>query len=268
VADYKVIAIKANPKNPTQGFVKVATMVRVPTAEDPNSEIPGETIEVWTPEIAKVEPLNGQLIPPDWTLKDNKQGTGKVLLPPREGRGGGGGGYRQSKEAFEAEAASRLAWQQVEEERKDRRTAWMTAMERGEDPMETINFADLGYEWLRSSPAAGPHSGVATTDETTTYRGGRPPVGQAGDTSSAQGGVEKSPIPGDTSADTKPGEGRPSHPSSGFPIDATGCTHKFPSGRWVTWVVPMQGDRGPYCPKCGTSKLVAMEGTNADLGPA
>lgn len=299
-----ITAVKPNPKNPAQGFVKITTMVKVPTPEDPTAEIPGETIEAWTPEFEKAEALNGQLIPDDWTLKDNKQGTGKVLLPPREGRGGGGGGYRQSKEAFEAEQASRLAWQQVEEERKDRRTALMTAAELlrpAQEKNETgevthglfVAVSDWMYEWLRSSPAAGPplepddrakapnrSGGAATKGEVTPpgsasgrLKSEADATSPAGDISSALGGVEKSPIPGDTSADTKPGEGATPSPSPGFPISATECTHKFPSGRWVKWMTVEFGEgagltRHEICPKCGTLKLVAMEGTNADLGPA
>jgi hypothetical protein len=62
-------------------------------------------------------------------------------------------------------------------------------------------------------------------------------------------------------ADTGPGEG-PSLPSPGFPVDPADCSHRFPSGAWLKWTSTDQ------CPKCGTPKLVAMEGTTEDLGSA
>jgi hypothetical protein len=246
----------------------------------------GSELEAWTPELDKVLALGEKPIPTDWVLKDNKQGTGKVFLPPRQQ---GQTAYRNTKEAFEKESASRLAWQQVEEERKDRRTAWMTAAERREDDLDIIHLADLGYEWLRSSPAVrGP---AAERDVATKGEGERPSGMAATDGSGARApsagvgagtsNLETEPA-GDTSsaslggvgADTKPGEGAPSQPSSGFPIDAVECDHHLRSGNWVKWVktVADKGDgitvTNEVCPKCGTPKLVAMEGTNADLGPA
>jgi hypothetical protein len=132
-------------------------------------------------------------------------------------------------------------------------------------------LANLGYaakgkrpsreEMSKTSPAKG--EGIQTDPATAPGQPERvEPTGSptpAGDTSSAS--------LGEVGADTKPGEGRPSHPSSGFPIDPAVCTHKFPSGGWVRWV-KIAPDFTDRCPKCGTSKLVAMEGTNADLGPA
>ena len=82
---------------------------------------------IWTPDRDLARTLLGKPIPADWLIKPNKQGTGNIALPPK--KGGGGGGYRQSKEAFESEAKSRAAWQQIEEEKKDRRTALMQARE-------------------------------------------------------------------------------------------------------------------------------------------
>lgn len=84
------------------------------------------------------------------------------------------------------------------------------------------------------------------------------------------GGISAKPAqdPGsDSSGDgeapgTGAGEQRNSPASSKYPLDPSKCSHKFPSGRWLKW------DAEGRCPRCGTSKLVAVEGTTADLGPA
>lgn len=70
-------------------------------------------------------------------------------------------------------------------------------------------------------------------------------------------------------------------PAKPYPIDPAVCDHRTSAGRWVKWVTANVHDfsgvadgTGPtitpqlVCPKCGTPMLVAMEGTNADLGPA
>jgi hypothetical protein len=152
-----IIAVKPHPTNPGQGFAKIRTEV-------------GE-LEAWTPDFAKVEPLNGKPIPEGWSLRDNKSGRGKVLLPPREG---GGSSFRNTREAFELEARSRERWQLLEEERKDRRTAAMTAFEQATETTpatETLELADRIYDWLRAeisprdtgegSPASGSGGGRA-----------------------------------------------------------------------------------------------------------
>ena len=127
-------------------------------------------------------------------------------------------------------------------------------------------LANLGYaakgrrpsreEMSKTSPAAGPAvtptEGVATKGEASA-----PAHSPAGGTSLAEG----------EAAGTEPGEGSSSLPSPGFPIDPSKCDHKTSSGRWVQWRMPTNGS-APVCPKCGTPKLVAMEGTTADLGPA
>lgn len=150
-------------------------------------------------------------------------------------------------------------------------------------------LANLGYaakgrrpsreEMSKASPAAGPAvtptEGTATKDEETATRGNYS-TSSAGGTSSGEGTAGPTRALSASSPDTslaegeaagkEPGEGSSSLTSPGFPIDPAVCTHKFPSGRWVTWA---GGDGGVWlCPKCGTPKLVAMEGTNADLGPA
>jgi hypothetical protein len=139
-------------------------------------------------------------------------------------------------------------------------------------------LANLGYaakgrrpsreEMSKASPAAGPAvtptEGAATKGEDKQNPRGLAPNGDwdrqpspAGGTSLAEG----------EAAGTEPGEGSSSLPSPGFPIDPSKCDHKTSSGRWVQWRMPTNGS-APVCPKCGTPKLVAMEGTTADLGPA
>lgn len=55
-----------------------------------------------------------------------------------------------------------------------------------------------------------------------------------------------------------------------FPLDPLECSHKLASGAWVPWSVytDENGVGSIVCPKCGTSRIVAMEGTTADLGGA
>ena len=68
-----------------------------------------------------------------------------------------------------------------------------------------------------------------------------------------------------------PAEKSVSSPEHHFPVDPVNCDHKTAAGRWVKWVwteSPQDGVNHEVCPKCGTPKLVAMEGTTADLGPA
>jgi hypothetical protein len=245
-----ITAVKPNPKNPAQGFVKVAL---------PD----GSELEVWTPEFPKAEALNGKPIPDDWSLRDNKAGTGKVLLPPKDRQATA---YRNTKEAFEAEAASRLAWQQVEEERKDRRTALMQAAEyvgswdSSSHFTDIMPIADFFYEWLRSSPAAGPASpgaGVATTAEATTTPVAQASSGQAGDTSSGEGEApDTGPEGGTLSAIGKPPSG-----STKFPVDPAKCNHRTSIGHWVNWYAYPEDDGHviQVCPKCGTPRLIAME---------
>ena len=76
------------------------------------------------------------------------------------------------------------------------------------------------------------------------------------------------PDPGpDTSADgeaagTAPG-GQSKPPGvTKYPVDPAECTHRFRSGRWMKW------DSEDRCPRCGTPKVSAVEGTTADLGSA
>jgi hypothetical protein len=116
-------------------------------------------------------------------------------------------------------------------------------------------------EELETSPAAGPASagaGVATTAEAVTTPVAQASRGAAGDTSAGEGEVPA----------TRPGEGQPK-PSPGFPIDQAECDHKTSAGHWVKWRwLGVEPYKQLVCPKCGMLKLLAMEGTTADLGPA
>lgn len=51
-------------------------------------------------------------------------------------------------------------------------------------------------------------------------------------------------------------------PARRYPIDAAECSHRYPSGRLLPF------DEDGRCPKCGTPKVSAVEGTTADLGAA
>jgi hypothetical protein len=192
---------------------------------------------VWTPDRELARTLLGKPIPSDWIRKEGEYGP--QALPPKAK---GQGRYRDTKEAFDREAESRTAWQREEEDRKDRRTAVMTAAEHFGDRWPVV--AEEMYEWLRSSPAAGPaefpgrkaSAGAASTDA----------VGQAGGTSSAEG----------EAVDTKPGEGATPSPSSGFPMAGKNCDHKSQAGRWLA---TRTVDGKAVCPRCGLSALIYRE---------
>lgn len=203
--------------------------------------------EAWTPNLEPVKAWGENPIPPNWELKDRRDGKGKILVDRDEKRAGGGG-YRQSKEAFDREAESRLAWQREEEDRKDRRTAAMTAFEWlpvvddvgvEEQARVALLVADRIYVWLNRSPAAGPApsgAGVATTDkaraESNTEHGApAAPVGQAGD--------------------PRPGEAGASTPSPGFTIKPKDCTHRA-GGDWAPTVTIGGQSR---CSLCGTPAI-------------
>jgi hypothetical protein len=118
---------------------------------------------------------------------------------------------------------------------------------------------------VKPFPAAGP-GGVVT-----------PSGGAVGDSTSgpAAGGSSARPAPdpgpgstsapsGEVGADAGAGEAPTSSPAStkAYGLDPAKCSHRFPSGRWLKW------DEFDCCPRCGTPRLTAMEGTTADLGPA
>src|SRR5262245_38368495 len=228
----------------------------------------GVELEAWTPELAKVLELGDKPIPEGWTLKNNKQGTGKILLPPKEG---GKTAYRNTKEAFDAEAKSRREWQLVEEDRRDRRTALMQANETVKTfkPIEgtggeyIVYLAEKFYDWLRDHPSpAGP---IGATRAAESPAGGTSSVtakGKSGADSAPPEEGEKTPPGRGTGAEPGTGGGDSSSASPGFPVDQATCTHKTAAGHWVRWTSTDQ------CPKCGMSKVSAMESTTEDLGSA
>ncbi|HEU4864625.1 MAG TPA: hypothetical protein VFT76_00130 [Actinomycetota bacterium] len=256
----KVVGVKPRNKG---------SMVKLEREED------GAKIEVWcSAEKLVVESWNGTP-PPEFELR-KKRDSEELILVEKQGRGGGGG-YRQSKEAFEREAASRAAWQRFEEERKDRRTALMTVYERARGLevkiSDLLQEAEEAYDWLRET------SGEVW----------RPPVtsgGGQGERRVESPGTAGSPgreLPPDRSGEGTAAEPErataspsPEHPSATevgppprgratYPVDPANCDHRKTSGDWVRWV---EDDGVERCPKCGTDRLSAVEGTAADLGPA
>lgn len=107
--------------------------------------------------------------------------------------------------------------------------------------------ADEDDDASKPSPVAGGRSAMPAQDPGDSYG------------SSAYGEVA-----GTGPGEEKPQEAAKASPGSTktYPVDAAECTHRFPSGRWLKW------DADDRCPKCGTPKVTAMEGTTADLGPA
>src|SRR5262245_61479880 len=236
----------------------------------------GVELEAWTPELAKVLELGDKSIPEGWTLKNNKQGTGKILLPPKEG---GKTAYRNTKEAFDAEAKSRREWQLVEEDRRDRRTALMQAVQllgdaTAQAPLTreglVIEWAEIFYDWLKDHPSpAGPIKATRAAES---------PAGGTSSTREGEARVDSAPeqdegektLPGERGAEPGTGGGDSSSASPGFPVDQATCDHKTASGRWVRWDIVLSGDGigRERCPKCGMSKVSAIEGTTEDLGSA
>lgn len=113
---------------------------------------------VWTPVERDVAvALIGKPIPDDWFRKDGDYGP--QAFPPRKGGGGGGGqaAWRNTKEGFAAETEGRQRWQQIEEERRDRRTALMQAVALtgdGRNLVEVMADAEFMYDWLRETSGA------------------------------------------------------------------------------------------------------------------
>lgn len=237
-------------------------LIDVSTADGRTERVPGEPIEAWTPHtFEEVQAWNGQT-PPNYELKDGKRG--KVLV---EKRSGPAPAYRNTREAFEAEARSRREWQALEEDRKDRRTALMTATEYVRDaaanlPMPihevplVLNAAKRFYEWLRTSgEGEGSEAGLPTSSGRVDQ-----PV-QASPGSSADAHPAADSGTGGDAAGTAP-------PARPFSVDPAKCDHKRSNGKWVPWQIRSSADHTFVCPKCGTPKLLAMEATTADLGPA
>lgn len=151
-----------------------------------------------------------------------------------------------------------------------------TSPVRSDDPKASVPTGDT------TSPAAGPAfsgAGVATKGEGSSKHGvqhRRPtaedPSPAGGSTSGPEaGGISAKPAqdpgPDPTSgygeeSGEGPGEQPNSPGSTKYPLDPSKCSHKFPSGRWLKW------DSEGRCPRCGTPKVSAVEGTTADLGSA
>jgi hypothetical protein len=195
---------------------------------------------IWTPDYEVAVRLIGSPIPNDWTKKDGEYGP--QAFPPKVK---GQSRYRDTKEAFDAEAKSRAAWQREEEDRKDRRTALMTAfewvsLERAERVPEPgrvtdlpLSVASLIYIWLKTSAPS--------------------PTGQKTSPGEAGG------------AETGPGEVPSlSSPGSTYTGDPAICTHLYPSGAPAKVI---KGGR-EICKKCGMPWVTAVEGTTEDLGSA
>src|SRR5262245_34314793 len=115
----------------------------------------------WTPSYETASKLElHKPLPDGWTRKQGK--VGPIVLPPKPGGRGFQSSWRQSKEGALFESASIALHQEIEEDRRDRRTALMQAVALyGQD--DTVNLdvllggAEQMYDWLRDheSPAAG-----------------------------------------------------------------------------------------------------------------
>jgi hypothetical protein len=146
---------------------------------------------IWTPDKAKADELVGKPIPDDWTQKDGQYGP--QAFPPRAARGGGGGGFaaafRNSKEG-----------QFYEQERMDRRTALMQAVEfAAKDHEDIYSLADGFYNWLRQTSGVA----VATVSDNGEATAPRLQTSQAqASPSSSEGGlgVDGEDTPGSSSA--------------------------------------------------------------------
>lgn len=96
-----------------------------------------------------------------------------------------------------------------------------------------------------------------------------PPPDTPSGTGGEQGGTRAAPTPSvpDTDGGTggvgaaDAGTAQTPPPARHYPVDPGQCTHRYPSGNWLPW------DADDRCPKCGTPKITAVEGTTADLGP-
>jgi hypothetical protein len=212
---------------------------------------------IWTPDRELARSLVGKPIPADWIRKDGEYGP--QAFPPKPK---GQGRYRDTKEAFDREAGSRTAWQREEEDRKDRRTAVMTAAEHFGDRWPVV--AEEMYEWLRSSPARSdePQASAPAGDTTSPAAGpaefpsrkasaGAASKGEgAGGSDSSPAGGTSSVVLGEATADREPGEENLSasgKTSPGFPNLPKNCSHKV-DGEWAPTVTIGGQSR---CSLCG-----------------
>lgn len=233
----------------------------------------------WSPDYDVAKKLEiGKPLPKDWTVREGDYGP--QAFPPKP-KGGGATAWRNTKEGAEYENASRQRWQQVEEERKDRRTALMTAKDiavvlesAGLRPTGSfdpgmpliLGFADTFYEWLRSPSAVG----VSAAAEGPASSAQGQNAHQAGGTTSggpaANAGQGKAGPPEHTSAAgadaASAGAGPPSTTdatvpaSRPYPMSEADCDHKGPSGKWLP---RRQIDGAPRCPRCGTVAAKYLE---------
>ena len=232
---------------------------------------------VWTPDFELAQTLVGKPIPADWVRKDGEYGP--QAFPPKKGGSGGAPAWRNTKEGFLAEQEGRQRWQQIEEERKDRRTALMTAAEVAKafiavDPTPKTSprpgtvigdLAETFYQWLRSSPAAGPAVtptvGAATKGEDGDHGKPASASSPAGGTSLAEG----------EAAGTEPGEVVQSSLSAspGFTIKPRECSHRVqidvttvggpPEYVDGDWAPTVQVGGQPRCSLCGTPAVKYKE---------
>lgn len=136
-----VEAVKPNPKNEKQGFVKF-----------------DDGTEAWTPEVELAQALVGKEIPSDWKLQDGKNG-GKQLLPPKQGRSSAPAAFRNTKEGFLLEQAHWDRKQAIDQRATNARTALMQAVQwtttMPEAQKEVTVYADGFFEWLEAKSAGG-----------------------------------------------------------------------------------------------------------------
>jgi len=176
---------------------KDGTIVKVTTVTlDDGREVPGYDLP---PGIEANKPL-----PDGWEIATSAKGKPYIKVP-KAGKGGGGGfaaAFRNTKEG-----------QAIEQERMDRRTALMQAVEAWAalpDPNPGIeNYADAFYTWLRETAAPGPSTSVAagaggipssssSPAPTTSQRGGW------GEPQDGGGGQGKAPASSCTHENTSP----------------------------------------------------------------
>jgi hypothetical protein len=208
----------------------------------------GPVIEAWTPQtVEQVQAWNGT-VPDGWELKDSKKGN-KVLVEKQQR---GGGGWRQSKEAFELEAAGRLRWQQYEQERMDRRTALMQAVAVGALGTDTIRNAELFYDWLRESAGTvqAPQGGPGSRESDFQAKPG------TGSREGAAGAPRTAPTEPGGTADPPSPSSHPTGKYGGYAMDPVLCNHKAASGKWLP---TRQVDGQPLCPRCGAQAVIYRE---------
>ena len=181
-----------------------------------------------------------------------------VLVGDTDGR------YVVRAEVFRTDDALPAASGLAMERETDKGVNSTSALENCETSAIGRALANLGYaakgkrasreEMSKASPAAGPHSGVATKGK------GTPTVpsvdsSPAGDTSSA--GVEAAGTDAGGGSQTLPGVTK-------YPVDPVDCVHRYATGAPAK--VKVAGKE--LCRLCGMDWIAAVEGTTADLGAA